>query len=130
MPSSTASPSTWWKTERCVASTASRRYTRPGAMIAIGGWWGRRGAGLNAARRDDRDRRLLGLHGADLNGARLGPKQHPGNVDVERVLHRARRVIGGDVQRLEVVPVVLDLGSLGDAIAHAREHVDDAILDE
>ena len=36
----------------------------------------------------------------------------PGIVDVERVLHRAGGMIGRDVERLEVVPVVLDLGSL------------------
>ena len=39
-------------------------------------------------------------------------------------------MIGRDVQRLEVVPVVLDLGTLGYAVAHPREHVDDPVLDE
>ena len=44
-------------------------------------------------------------------------------VDVQRVLHRARRVAGREVQRLEVVPVVLDLGAFGDLVAEADEHV-------
>ena len=32
MPSSTTSPSTWWKTGLCVASYSSVRKTRPGQM--------------------------------------------------------------------------------------------------
>ena len=34
-------------------------------------------------------------------------------VDVERVVHVARRVAGREVERAEVVPVVFDLGALG-----------------
>ena len=43
--------------------------------------------------------------------------------DVERVLHRARRMAGREVERLEVVPVELDLGAFGDLVAEADEHV-------
>ena len=46
------------------------------------------------------------------------PRSH-----VERVLHRARRMAGREVQRLEVVPVELDLGTFGDLVAEADEHV-------
>ena len=35
-----------------------------------------------------------------------------------------------DVERVEVVPLVLDLGSLDDAVAHAGEDVDDLGLDD
>ncbi len=38
-------------------------------------------------------------------------------------MHAARRVIGGHVQRLEVVPVGLDLRALGDLEAEPDEHV-------
>src|SRR5438128_11979934 len=34
-------------------------------------------------------------------------------IDVERVLHRARRMVLGIVERGEAVPVGLDLGALG-----------------
>ena len=54
----------------------------------------------------------------------------PGTLDVQRVLHRARGVVGRDVERLEVVPVVLDLGALGHAEPEAREHADDLALDD
>ena len=44
-------------------------------------------------------------------------------LDVDRVLHRAGRVCRRDVERLEVVPVVLDLGTLGDPVAEPDEDV-------
>ena len=73
MPSSTASPSTWWNTGECVASAVSRRYTRPGATTYTGGGcdcivriWTARGLGAQQQLRV------------------------AGDVDVERVLHRAR----------------------------------------
>ena len=43
--------------------------------------------------------------------------------DEEGIVQRARRVIGGCVERLEVVVVGLDLGTLGDLVAHADEDV-------
>ena len=39
MPLSTTSPSNWWNSGECVASTASERYTRPGEMMRIGGFF-------------------------------------------------------------------------------------------
>ena len=42
---------------------------------------------------------------------------------VERVLHRAGRVAGREVERFEVVPVDLDLGTFGDRVAQADEDV-------
>ena len=47
--------------------------------------------------------------------------------DEERVLHVARRMVGGNVERREVVVVVLDLRALGDAEAQADEDVDDLL---
>ena len=81
---------------------------------------------VGAAGRDHEDRRLHRLHGADLHRRRVGAQHHLlglAELDVERVLHRAGGVAGQDVQRLEVVPVVLDLGPLHDAVAHAHEDV-------
>ena len=48
--------------------------------------------------------------------------------DVQRVLHRARGMVRRDVERLEVVPVVLDLGTLDDAESQSEEHLDDLAL--
>jgi hypothetical protein len=42
-------------------------------------------------------------------------------VDVEGVLHRARRMVVGVVERGEAVPVGLDLGAVGDLEAERRE---------
>ena len=44
-------------------------------------------------------------------------------VDEEGVVHAAGRVARRHVERLEVVPVGLDLGALGDCEAEADEHV-------
>ena len=81
---------------------------------------------VGAAGRDHEDRRLHRLHGADLHRRRVRAQHHLlgiAELDVERVLHRARRVAGHHVERLEVVPVVLDLGTLHHAVAHAHEDV-------
>ena len=44
-------------------------------------------------------------------------------LDVERVVHAARRVVGWQVECLEVVPVGLDVGTLGDLEPEPDEHV-------
>ena len=45
--------------------------------------------------------------------------------DEERVLHLPRRVVGAEVQGVEVEPLRLDLGPLGDLPAHRDEDVGD-----
>ncbi len=52
------------------------------------------------------------LHHPDLAGRRVRPQEVALDVDVERVPQVARRVIGRDVEHLEVGQVVLDLGAL------------------
>ena len=49
--------------------------------------------------------------------------------DEEGVHHRPGRVVGVHVQRVEVEPLRLDLGPLGDLVAHGHEVVLDALLD-
>ena len=39
MPLSTTMPSSWWNMGEWVASASSLRYTRPGAMMRMGGFW-------------------------------------------------------------------------------------------
>ena len=48
-------------------------------------------------------------------------------ADEEGVLHRARRVVRAEVERVEVEPLGLDLGALGDLPAHRDEDVLDAL---
>ena len=80
---------------------------------------------IHAARRDQRERRLAGEHRADLH--RRGMRaQQPAVGKIERVVHRARRMIGGDVERFEVVEVVFDLGPGGDFEAGLPEQLLDA----
>ena len=52
-----------------------------------------------------------------------------GVADEEGVHHRPGRVVGPDVERVEVEPLRLDLGALGDLVAHGDEDVLDPLLD-
>ena len=106
MPWSTARPSIWWNTGEWRASSVSRRNARPGITHV--------------------DRRALRLHHAHLHRRGVRAQQHLfglAQLHVERVLHGAGRVAGREVERLEVVPVGLDLGALGHLVAQADEHV-------
>jgi hypothetical protein len=47
-------------------------------------------------------------------------------VEVERVVHGPRRMVRGNVERLEVVVVVLDLGPRHDRVTGAGEDLFDA----
>src|SRR5262245_1680404 len=80
-----------------------RRMTRVERLVAV-----------RAPGRDHVDRRCAGLHGADLHRRRVRPEHDlllAPEPHVDRVLHRAGGVGRRDVQRLEVVPVVLHLGA-------------------
>jgi hypothetical protein len=46
--------------------------------------------------------------------------------EIERIVHRPRRMIRGDVERLEVVPVVFDLRAVGDCEPGIAEDLLDA----
>ena len=81
---------------------------------------------VHAARADDADGRLAGGHDAGLHRGGVGA-QHDVVIHVEGVLRVARRMVLRDVQKLEVVVVVLHLGALHDLVAHAHEDVDHLI---
>jgi hypothetical protein len=51
------------------------------------------------------------------------------DVEERRVHPGARRMVRRDVERVEVVPLVLDLRPLDDPVAHPREDVDDRLDD-
>ena len=78
---------------------------------------------VDAARRDDADRRLLAHHGADLHRARcacaapaaLRPCASAlGRLQIERVVHLPRGMLGRDVELGEVQIVGLDIRTFGD----------------
>ena len=75
-----------------------------------------------ATRQQGPDGRLLGLHDPDLAGRRVRPQQVALDIDVQRVPQVARRMIGRDVEHLEVRAVVLDLGAL---VGHEPELPED-----
>ena len=61
----------------------------------------------------------------------MRPEEHvvAARSDEERVLRVTRRMVRREVERGEVVLVVLDLGALGHPEAHRDEDVDDLLLD-
>ena len=78
------------------------------------------------------DRQLALEHRAHLDGARVGAHHEVAvdRVDEEGVLHLPRGVVDVEVQRVEVEPLVLELGPFGDLPAHADEDVADLLLQE
>src|SRR3546814_3490149 len=85
-------------------------------------------AAIGAARRDDADRRLRRLHGADLHRRGVGAQQHAAAVrllrQVEGVVHLPGGMFRRDVEGGEVVEIVFDVRSLGDGEAHLAEDGD------
>ena len=84
----------------------------------------------NSSGRDYTDRWLLVLHNVYLNGRGLGTEEN-GLVcalDVECILSISCRMIGREVQSLENVVIVIDLGTVSDIEAHADEYFSDLVL--
>ena len=93
---------------------------------------------------DEPYRRRIVLHVPDLHRARMraqqrqrswnctAPRRSGGNriLQVERVLHVPRGMIGGHIERFEVVIVVFDLGAFEHLVAEAREDLDHFIADQ
>ena len=73
-------------------------------------------APIAAARRDDRDRRLVLLHRANLHRRGVRPQQQRVG-DKERVEAFARRMSRRNVERVEVVVIGLDFGAEHDGEA-------------
>ena len=84
---------------------------------------------VDPARADHVDGQLALEHRAGLHrrGVRAQHDTALGRADEEGVLHGARGMVGGDVQGVEVEPLGLDLGALGDLVAHRDEHVLDTL---
>src|SRR6185312_14109133 len=77
-------------------------------------------APIDPSWRHDCDRRALAQHGADLHRRGMRAQEAPVR-EIERVVHRPRGVIGREVERLEVVEIVLDLRTRGDLEARAAK---------
>ena len=76
---------------------------------------------IHPARTNDPDRWRPRFHGSDLHRRRMGTQQHA-VVEVERVVHCPRRMVRRDVERFEVVVLVLDLGTRHDVVAGGLEN--------
>jgi hypothetical protein len=81
---------------------------------------------VDLAQRDHPQRRGVLAHVAHLHARGVGAQQ-AAIAEVERVVHRARRVVRREVERFEVVPVVLDFRTIGQVVAQAREDVGHAL---
>ena len=92
----------------CDASTSSLRKTRPGAIIFSGG--------PEFFKRAHLHRR----------GVRA---QQTAVFQPERVLHVARGMIGGDVERVEVVVLGFDLGAVEYGESQGDEQIFEFLLD-
>ena len=68
-------------------------------------------------------------HRARLHRAGVGAQDQAGVLGrhEEGVHHRAGRVVAADVERVEVQPLRLELGPVGDLVAHAHEDVGDPL---
>ena len=73
--------------------------------------------------RDDVDGQIALEHRSKLNRRGLRAEHNAAALAVhkERVLHRARRVVGRDIERVEVEPFGFSFGTLGDLVAHSDE---------
>ena len=80
---------------------------------------------VHPAGSDQPQRRAALLHRPDLNRRSMGTQQGA-VVEVEGVLHRPGGMVGRDVERFEVVMVVLDLGTFHDVEADGAEEGFDA----
>ena len=105
-----------------------------GVVVDAVGAAGHDDAHLGDLARRQRRRVLFGVRGGVADLHRAGVRAQAVrmalvvvHVDVEGVLHRARRVVGRVVQRGEVEPVVLDLRAVAHVEAHAAEDLLDAL---
>jgi hypothetical protein len=86
---------------------------------------------IGPPRHDHPDRRLLAQHGAHLHRRGMGA-QHPPPLGrtgarlmkrghIERIHVLARRMMGWNIQRAEIAPIILDIRPLGDRESHGAE---------
>ena len=79
-------------------------------------------AAVSGPGRNDADRGWTRHHGADLDGRGVRAEQ-PSVGKVEGVLLVARRMVGRCVQRVEAVPLGLDIGAVGDRKPEPAENL-------
>src|SRR5690606_37513633 len=99
---------------------------QPLELVKHGGVGEVRIAPIDAPGTDDPQRWGAPLQGADLHRRGVGAQDVSGG-DVEGVVHRPRGVMRGNVERLEVVIIVLDLRALFYPVAGADENRLDAL---
>ena len=83
-------------------------------------------AAVGGAGGNDADRGRVRHHGPDLDRGGVGAEKPPVGK-IEGILLVARRMVGGGVQRVEAVPLGLDVGAVGDGEAEPAEDLDGAV---
>ena len=91
-------------------------------------------AAVSPARHDDPDRWFRFHHSANLDRRGMGAEHQTVVVvrarKVKGIMLLARRMVRGDVERREVMPVILDVRAFGDAELHFpqdRHHLVDGL---
>ena len=75
-------------------------------------------------RRDHTDRRTVHLHVARLDGTGLGTQEDIRiGLNEKRILHVACRMVLREIERSEIVPIVLDLRTVGNGKADAGKDI-------
>ena len=87
-----------------------------GSVIGVGGV-----AAVNRTRGDDPNRRLVGLHVANLHGRGVSPQEQRAALQVEAVHGIPRRVLRRDIESFEVMEIVFHLRAQRDLIADPRK---------
>ncbi len=93
-------------------------------LVKHGGVGDVRVPAVDLARGDDAHRGLADFHGADLHGGGVSPEQHL-VAEIKGVLHVPGRVVRGQVEGLEVIPVQFHLGAFHRLKAQVEEDVAD-----
>ncbi len=83
----------------------------------------------SASRCDDADRRALLQHGANLHRRCMRAQQLAATVKIKRIHVRARGMIGLEIQCIEIMEVVFDFRTGGNAETHAVKQLADTFDD-
>ncbi len=83
-------------------------------------------AAIYPARRNDAEGRLVRLHVMHLHRRRMRA-QHVARLKIKGIVHGARRMILGDIQRGEIIEIGFDFRPIGHFEAHGTEQGLDAI---
>src|SRR5690554_1261220 len=83
-------------------------------------------ATIHTPRANHTERRLTSLHGANLHWRGMGAQQGTG-IEIESIVHSTGRVVARNIERFEVVVIVLNLRALLYGVAGTGEEFFDTL---